>query len=611
MKIKSISIESFNKISSNTYEFENFSYLKGKNGVGKTTVLQAIQVTLLGYIPGTNKKTAKDVIFNHSKDGDKIKFVLTLDDNGQDVVIERSWNLVKSTIKTTVSIDPTYYSISDIIGKLELPVFNFNEFAGMAANKLKDWFLDFLPSSSSEIDWGEELYNSLSYQQKLIVDSKFRDFIPSTVDGIKSSALGLNGLDEVRKANEYIKNSISFEKKEIERITGAIQSLVISDDFDPSVDIEALKAEVDRLHSDLVDMKSRLSIINSQKQLQEDLAKLAYVPDDYETCEDVLNITGQIEKLNAQVSDRKHHLDELKDEIQELSSSYTSMQNVLKGKGICPFTKEVCRTVEKTLPNLEEESKATFTKIAELKAERVTYEVATNQITELIQSYNDRLSSIKQDCAKKKAVKSQLREVETVSEIDIATKSAEYDKANDAYITAVSNIKSQKLIDQFTEQKYEAELKLKMYKVWDKLTGVNGLQCDPRLGNPFEKFSTEMDKYIPELFMDSTVHTKFNAESTKANSFSFGITRDGRYIKYDDLSSGEKCLFTFSMLMSITYASDAPLKILVVDDLLDHLDSDRINNLFRVLSKQNDIQVICAGVKEVSSDYDDFVIEIK
>jgi hypothetical protein len=204
----------------------------------------------------------------------------------------------------------------------------------------------------------------------------------------------------------------------------------------------------------------------------------------------------------------------------------------------------------------------------------------------------------------------QIKNVPPVSDEYLSLAQAEYDKTFQEYTAISANLKAKKLIEQFTEQKYEAELKLDMYKIWEKHTGVNGLQCDPRLGNPFEKFATVMDKYIPVLFMDDNTKAGFYSDG-KANSFSFGINRNGRYIKYDDLSSGEKCLFTLSMLMCIISVSDAPLKLLVVDDLLDHLDSDRINNLFEVLTRQKDIQILCAGVKEVSSQFDDYVIEMK
>lgn len=64
MKIKSVEIWGMHNVLHKKYDFSNVNYFFGKNGSGKTTVLQAVQLALLGYIPGTNKK-AQD-IFTHS-----------------------------------------------------------------------------------------------------------------------------------------------------------------------------------------------------------------------------------------------------------------------------------------------------------------------------------------------------------------------------------------------------------------------------------------------------------------------------------------------------------------------------------------------------------------
>ena len=212
MKVKSITIEEYNKVSKQTYEFDNFDYLKGPNGSGKTTVLQAIQLALLGYIPGLNK-TAKDVIFNHSKDGKHLGVNLVLDNKGELVVLYRSWDLVKSTIKTDFRITPVGYKFEDIVGNLELPVFNFNEFAGMTANKLKDWFLDFLPKSNVELNWTKELHDSLSYQHQMLADNQLSEFLNETISDLSENVKGVSGVDAVRAANTYLKNCVSFEKK--------------------------------------------------------------------------------------------------------------------------------------------------------------------------------------------------------------------------------------------------------------------------------------------------------------------------------------------------------------------------------------------------------------
>ena len=64
MKVKSVGISGMHNVTKQTYNFDNVNYLYGLNGAGKSTILQAIQLGILGYIPGTAKRPAD--IFKHA-----------------------------------------------------------------------------------------------------------------------------------------------------------------------------------------------------------------------------------------------------------------------------------------------------------------------------------------------------------------------------------------------------------------------------------------------------------------------------------------------------------------------------------------------------------------
>ena len=134
MKIKSIYIDGLHNAIAKTYNFNQITYLHGRNGVGKSTILNAIQFALLGYIPGTSK--TKTAILRHSKN-DSIVVKLVLDDDGKEIKLTR----ILTTNINSVSIEPEGYDIASVTADLELPIFNFNEFVGQTANKLKDYFI--------------------------------------------------------------------------------------------------------------------------------------------------------------------------------------------------------------------------------------------------------------------------------------------------------------------------------------------------------------------------------------------------------------------------------------------------------------------------------------
>ena len=53
MKFKSITITGMHKVDKKTYTFnDDVTYFIGENGSGKSTILEAAELALLGYIPG-------------------------------------------------------------------------------------------------------------------------------------------------------------------------------------------------------------------------------------------------------------------------------------------------------------------------------------------------------------------------------------------------------------------------------------------------------------------------------------------------------------------------------------------------------------------------------
>ena len=66
-------------------------------------------------------------------------------------------------------------------------------------------------------------------------------------------------------------------------------------------------------------------------------------------------------------------------------------------------------------------------------------------------------------------------------------------------------------------------------------------------------------------------------------------------------------MYTLALMMGLVESSDSKLKLVMVDDLMDHLDDSNIQNLFDSLAKVPDIQMIFAGVKSVSGS---FVVEV-
>ena len=120
---------------------------------------------------------------------------------------------------------------------------------------------------------------------------------------------------------------------------------------------------------------------------------------------------------------------------------------------------------------------------------------------------------------------------------------------------------------------------------------------------PFNELSDTMTEYIQRMYANSDLKAHFNV-SSKSNSFSFGLVRNGTYIPYDLLSSGEKCLYSLALMICIVNNCKSPLKVLLLDDAFDHLDSHTIETTFATLKNVEGIQFIFAGVKECKNAAD-------
>lgn len=611
MKIKSVSIQGMHNVSNKTYNLQNLNYFSGPNGSGKSTAMQAIQLALLGYIPGTAKN--KESIFKHAN-GNIMAVTLLLDDNGSEVEVQRIWTGIKSNVNSTISVKPPKYDIDKIVSDIELPIFNFDEFVGLTANKLKDWFLAFLPKESVKIDWATTLQDDLINQNIKLGDESLIQVAVSNIE-----EYGLEGVDEIRKANEYFKNCLSFEKKTLEKAQSTIQSLIFYDDADDTTSEE--------------DIRKRISDLTRQSRLRDDynriLANNALVERDLKSYEDC---TAECSEIDPRYADLKSRNDEIVRKLSELPATDNLFQQILDTKnrraelyaenrtkqeivnsdGICPFTKTKCQSVQsminqyrqdilnnkETIESMDREASNLEFQIAEIKASKTQLESELSKITKDLNDLHTRYRM-------KAQIEDRIQDV-PVYEDDGTDYEFELRQLQDMLVKKQANAKYNEMIDFLTAEKFKVEQNIAAYKSWVNLTGVNGLQADDSASKPFWKLADEMDKYIKIVFGQSA-KTWFHLES-KANSFSFGIMKDSGYIQYNMLSSGERCMFSLAMMLSLSKMSESPLKLIMVDDLFDHLDDRNLQETFNTLKSVDDVQMIFAGVKRVEGD---FVIKIQ
>ena len=592
MKIKSIYIDGLHNAVDKTYNFGDIVYIFGNNGVGKSTILQAIQFALLGYIPGT-AKNSREAFLRHSPK-QRIEVKLSLSDDVEDVLIQR----IVTSKENIISIIPEGYDISPIVKDIELPIFNFNEFVGQTANKLKEYFIkNILPTADGSLDWKTILSESIlecNFQDR----GKVLEYGMSLIEERVLQDASASVLDQVVTANTVFKSEQSYNKVELQRLQNAVDSLIYYDDYVGPTNLEELTSKLVALgaqRDQLIKYESAVNTIQAQKAEIDNLnARLEHLggKEEYDAANTKLVV------LKESLGRYTDTISKLKLQLATMQTSDSVTESIINSKGICPFTKESCKPITSRIDELRNESaskkaeKVELTKqIEQLLAERNNIETQIRQLESTITDFNniwghiETLQKVIGDIPQKPNTDKTI--IDLNRDIDALTQSK---------TKLAANIKYNETIETITTAKYEAELAGKALAAWVKKTDTNGLQTTLMV-KPFEELANTMTTYIQKMYGREDIKAHFNI-STKANSFSFGLIRNGTYIPYDLLSSGEKCLYTLALMICITNSNKSPLRLLLCDDIFDHLDSIAIENTFKSLKEIKDIQFIFAGVKD-------------
>lgn len=590
MKLQSITIEGMHNVSRKTYQLNNLTYFYGKNGAGKTTVLNAIQLALLGYIPGTSK--TNEAIFRHSNNH-TMAVTLVFDDSTR---IRRIWTKSGTKVSASVEIVPEV-DLKSIIDNLELPIFNFNDFVGMTSNKLKDWFIQFLPGNSDTINWDKEF-------SKYISDDAERSTVLN--DAKIAGATTAVGIDGVRQMNMYLKNLLSFKKSELDRMVSTIQSLVHYEDVPDDMTVEYIDAELNQ-NNELLQKGLQYEAIQKQNDnIRNQIdSTFSHLKDSIDTDEIAIKLKSDLEIADKQFNE--FTVQNYSSVIAELNYDIQSKQKIINSKGVCPYTSASCESIsnlksqyesacveiQKSIDKFNAMDKEQTEKLNQLNFNR---SILINQYHKLESEYNerDRLKSLYQeipdDC---KNINIEFLKQRNSELINLKSK-------------ILANNQYSELIDKLTEDKFKCDSDITVINKLVKLTDANNMQTT-MMESPFINLAHSMDAYMQKVF-GKEVSVKFNL-SSKANSFNFGLVREDSYIPFDLLSSGEKCLFTFAMMMCIVNISESPLKLIMIDDMLDHLDTDRVKELFNSLNAVEDIQIILAGVQPYNLNNADTVVQ--
>ena len=356
MKIKSVLIEGMHNADKKFYNFSGSTYFHGPNGSGKSTVLQAVQLALLGYIPGTNKKPSD--IFEHANNH-MMSVTVTIDNDGSDVKIRRTWNEKKNSISSDIVIEPESFDISSAIGNIELPIFNFSDFMNVSANKLKEWFISFLPKSAGSFNW-ESIINTP-------IDNGLKAS-EHTLEYANSVCAHLNcDIDGVKTFHDQMKALLSVKNADQKRLVASIQSLVHYDDFDDEIDVESTNRIISNLQDTINKSREYAQIKASNAKINEMIANIEC--SDCSIDDLVKQKTSINDEFDKKLREVESNISSLESKLHSTSAMKKSKYAVIASNGICNYTNEVCASLKAKVDDLKSEIAAADEEISQLTSQ--------------------------------------------------------------------------------------------------------------------------------------------------------------------------------------------------------------------------------------------------
>ena len=611
MKISSVYIDGMHNAHGVRYSFDHVNYLFGDNGAGKSTVLEAIQLALLGYIPGHNKTNQS--AFTHASSS-AIDVQVTLENGSDTYVVERTFAKVRSSVISKCEVTKNGQLLEEVdpamfLGNIELPVFNFTEFLSSTPNTLKKWFQEFLPSESEEVDIYERLeadvkdiqgnYSELKLDvQKWISDQKTGD-----------------AASKVSALNKYLKDIDSLKKQQISDNQAAVSKLIFYDDFKNTMTEESRAAVIADLKNHVAALRNLQASVDHNSQIVSSIEKLrsaasaARIEDDTE----VNKLKSELADLRAKYESSATYVTQKSTEISVLHTEIQTKSKIISDRGVCPYTHVECDSIKQMVDKLQKEVDSAKKKLSDLESEVKTINDSRSKMLTEIYALEDKISTKKSAYSQVELLMSQLHELPKDIPADVVglinTKEAQIDKLMEEQTKALANKRYNELIDNFTKDKYKLELERQVLKIWIATTGPNGLQSE-LMSNPLGNFETTFNTYIQKMFKEPDLKCAFNV-SGKANSFSFGLNRNEKYIPYSNLSSGEQCMYILAFMTCIVEHSSSDIKTVIVDDMIDHLDDANADFVMTSLESYSDCQYILAGVKKLKKIKGVTITEIK
>lgn len=595
-KIKNISIENYRSIEALTFKPEKINVLKGQNGYGKTTVLNAIHSAYTGEFPS-------DCIKNGT---DHTMVSITLDDGFK---FTRIQNATKPNKVLANGRGTTGKALAEAIEAR----------TGVSKDAMKIVTSAEVIDAMKPSEFGNFIMSYIPEQLDLDTVIKY---IPGVTPDIKKEIENILppmpkkfGMDTLKEAYDYFVEQRKFTKKEIASRKAKTDSFSGSEPTRNIKEIEKQLAEIIGKEASEESLKAAIRMYeNALKQKADYDKNLESIKKQIDAIAAIRPNPIILENLRKEKEETEKTIINATALITTLTDDIESIQNTintLDSKGFkCPISDDIVCTIDKSevkkglLGKLKahqnglEDAKISYLKPAEESLEQIKEDIKVQE--NMTKEYEKKiLLNTQYENLKKHAPTIPTKPAELVL-VDYDEEKDKLQAERDNYLAWAQNEKELNTIEIFSE-------KLKTFDFLCKAFDTKGEVIRNIIENYLEVFEKVCNARATAL--RPGFEMKFIAED---GVFYLARTKSTEEFRdYNSLSSGEKTLVMFLILDMLNTLTG--LRLLMLDNL-DNLDPKSFNELIELIhsadvQKDYDHIFICTvdhdNIVETLSKYSD------
>lgn len=552
MELQKIQIQNFMCIADKELNLEKKLFIiQGKNGLGKTTILRALNFLLSGNVPKNPIKpgTEKATVTGTLADGTII--IRTIEATKNDFTVTNYINSKKVTSAEITNL--LLNGAAEKNMKMALNLVSSDKLNEMKPDELADFLISFLPDKPSL----EKIIGYMTDSSEPVVEYLEKTIAEEEIDQNNLSLKEINALYKV-----------FYNQRTV------IKKLVKQEPIKPEIVSNLTEEVIQQRLTEISQLKAnKIAFINNKKQLSEVEASL----------EKLKNVVSRKEEMDFLLKELEQTDADLRTKTKEKAVFDKTMQTTLDAatalkQGRCPYSiekMEIKCTADTTpiryeLGLLYKQAKE-CSALKELEIKNLT----ENKVKQT--EYYQKLVKNEQFYVKKVELSKQLNSLkETISQIKLPSEDVDFSKEETDLKNALKSIGAMNEYKANLEQ-YEKNKKIK--DILEKLVAQFSPK-GPICGNITQYYIETFNKAANDIVVNGLKVT-FAVDNGIQIYASYSDNNDMK-VPYSSLSGGEQLIAKIVVLNVINQLSGA--KIMALDEL-DVLDTTNFKTVFKVLNE--------------------------